>query len=57
MRGCVGWLAVCIKVCEASRTTKVWGSIREMSINNNFGEKKQWTQTLWGFVREAFGDG
>ena len=26
-------------------------------VNNNFGDEKQWTQTLWGFVREAFGDG
>ena len=26
-------------------------------VNTNFGDKKQWTQTLWGFAREAFGDG
>ena len=26
-------------------------------VDNKFGEKTQWTQKLWGFVREAFGDG
>ena len=26
-------------------------------VDNKFGEEKQWTQKLWGFVREAFGDG
>ena len=31
LRGCAGWVAVCVQVCEASRTTKVWGIIRRMS--------------------------
>ena len=26
-------------------------------VDDNFGEKKQWTHKLWGFVRDAFGDG
>jgi len=26
-------------------------------VDDNFGGKKQWTHKLWGFVRDAFGDG
>ena len=26
-------------------------------VDDNFGEKKQWTHKLWGLVRDAFGDG
>ena len=28
-----------------------------VNVNHTFGETKQWTPTLWGFVRAAFGDG
>ena len=31
LRGCAGWVAVCVQVCEASMTTKVWGIIRRVS--------------------------
>ena len=27
------------------------------NVDDKFGEKRQWTQKLWGFMREAFGDG
>jgi len=30
--GCVGWVAVCIQVCEASRTTKVWSKCGALGI-------------------------